>query len=120
MIGIFNISLIVTIIFLAQTNAYYFSQWLTPAFGAVLIVAQMYQARQAALALKIAKDTHTLVNSRYGQLLGVAYAALRKEAIRTGAPADLKAADEALQELLNHQKKQGVVDSVDAPKDTEN
>ena len=58
----------------------------------------------------VADDTHTLVNSNMGIQLMMTSSALRRIADLTKEPDDIKAADEANALLVEHERKQKIVD----------
>lgn len=58
----------------------------------------------------VADDTHTLVNSNMGVQLMMTSSALRRIADLTKQPEDIKAADEAKALLVEHERKQKIVD----------
>ena len=77
----------------------------------VLETTQLSGTKKMDILVKVANDTHTLVNSNMGVQLKISAVALRRVANLTKEPDDIAAADLAEKALSSHEAKQTIVDS---------
>jgi len=81
----------------------------------VLETTQLSGTKKMDILVKVANDTHTLVNSNMGVQLKISAVALRRVANLTKEPDDIAAADLAEKALSSHEAKQTIVDSRNKP-----
>lgn len=85
--------------------------FLTPIALAVLALTNWFTARRNVLLLKVAKATHTLVNSQHGLALLKVVSTTKRLADLTKDPVDIEESEKARKMFADHEAKQGVVDA---------
>lgn len=94
----------------AQESAAWAAQHVTEVKAALVTATENQEAKLEGLA-KVARATHTLVNSSMSAQLKISAIALRRVAELTKSPIDKRAADLAEHLLAEHEAKQVLVDA---------
>jgi len=86
--------------------------WLTPV---MIAIAAWINSRASNKAAKVAKDTHTLVNSAMGEKLQNAADDKATIVSLRGLPSDIHAAAQAVRAVERHDEAQAQIDAKNSP-----